>query len=327
MTSGFEARFLMLALASIGTAALASSVLVALGWYARPTTSGTAAQRADWLWRLRLLPAAVAIATCVFAVIGLWRFEARQSDEQLGWVVGGFAILGAAFVTAFFARLVLMHRETRHLLSAWLADASRIELPQLRDLAVPAYRIKTHFPVVAVVGIFRPTLVVDSSVLDACSPEQLSAILAHENGHLRRWDNLRRALFAAAPDLLAWTLAGPVMRDAWRDATEEAADDVAAEAGEEARVHLADALLHVARIAQRSAANASSRFRTTQLPASALYRGESVERRVRRLLAPAERGESRRHWGAVVFAAVMAVAFAFQRQLHDVMEVAVNNLW
>lgn len=324
MTSGFAVRFVVLALASFGLAALVSSVVAALAWRAPHNTGGTAAQRADWLWRLRLLPAGVAIGTCVFAIIALWRFEARQSDEELGLIVGACATLGLLFVTAFAVRLVRMHRETRRLLSAWLSDATPLDLPQLRPLSVPAYRISTHFPVVAVVGVVRPTLVVDASVLDACSPEQLSAILAHEHGHLRRWDNLRRALFVATPDLFAWTRVGPALRDLWRDATEEAADDVAAEAGEETRMHLADALLHVARIAQGSVANS---LRASQLPASALYRGESVERRVRRLLAPAEAENPRRPWAALTVTTAIGVAFALQREFHNVIEVAVNSLW
>jgi beta-lactamase regulating signal transducer with metallopeptidase domain len=321
MTSGFAVRFIVLALASFGLAALVSSIVAAVTWRTPETDGGTAAQRADRLWRLRLLPAGVAISTCVFAVIGLWRFEARQSDEQLGWLVSACAVLGAWFMGGFVMRLVRMHHETRQLLATWLANASRIEVPQL---SVPAYRISTHFPVVAVVGVVRPTLVVDASVLDACSPEELSAILAHEHGHLRRWDNLRRALFLATPDLLAWTRVGPTLRDAWREATEEAADDVAAEHSEETRMHLADALLHVARIAQGSVTRS---FQAAQLPASALYRGESVERRVRRLLAPAEPEHPRRPWGVVAATAVVAAAFTLQRQLHDVLEVAVNRLW
>jgi len=331
VTSAFVIRFLVLAFAAFGVAAITSSLVVAAGWQLRQTFASrerTAAGRADWLWRLRLLPAAVAISAGVFAAIGLWRFEARHTDEQLGWVIRGCATMGVLFMSAFFVRLFQMHRETRRLLSAWLASAQRLELPARTGLSVPAYRIDTQFPVVAVVGIVRPTLVVDAVVLDTCSPEQLTAILAHEQGHLRRWDNLRRALFAATPDLLAWTLVGPALRDAWREATEEAADDVAAETGEDARVHLADALLRVARLGQGSMVAASTTFRATQLPASALYRGESVERRVRRLLAPAESGqEPRRPWGVAAVAAIATVGLIFQRELHDVMERAVQYLW
>lgn len=324
----FALRIVVLTLASIGVAALLASVVVALSWR---TPDGAAAQRAGRLWRMRLLPAAVALATCVFVVIGLWRFEGRHNDEYVGWIVRLSAMVGAVFLMAIVARIIRMHLETRRLLSAWLANATRFECPDvpgLPRLTVPAYRIDTHFPVAAVVGILRPTLVVDATVLDACSPQELSAILAHEHGHLHRWDNLRRAVFAASPDLLAWTSIGPALRNAWREATEEAADDVAASTSAEAGVHLADALIHVARIAHGSDAAASPAFRATQLPASALYRGESVERRVRRLLAPAPPGTPTRwHWGVALTTATVVLAFAFQSEIHDLMEVAVNTLW
>jgi beta-lactamase regulating signal transducer with metallopeptidase domain len=324
----FALRTVVLTLASIGVAALLTSVVVALIWR---TPEGAAAQRAGRLWRMRLLPAAVALATSVFVIIGLWRFEGRHNDEYVGWIVRLSAVVGAMFLMAIVARLVRMHLETRHLLSAWLNNATRFDCPEvsgLPRLTVPAYRIDTHFPVVAVVGIMRPTLVVDATVLDGCSPQELSAILAHEHGHLHRWDNLRRAVFAATPDLLAWTTIGPALRDAWREATEEAADDVAAATGEDARMHLAGALIHVARIAQCTDLAASSTFRATQLPASALYRGESIERRVRRLLAPDEPGTpTRRHWSAAIITATVVLAFALQSEIHDLMEVAVNNLW
>lgn len=324
----FVLRVLVLTLASFGVAAVVTSVVVALMWR---QPDGEAAQRAERLWRMRLLPSAVAIATCLFAIIGLWRFEERHDGEQVGWMVRMSATVGAVYLMTIVARLIRMHLQTRRLLSTWLSNATRFscpEVPGVPRLTVPAYRIETHFPVVAVVGIIRPTLVVDATVLDACSPEELSAILAHEHGHIRRWDNLRRTIFAATPDLLAWTKIGPAMRDAWREATEEAADDVAAGTSEDAGVHLADALIHVARIAQGTDAAASSSFRATQLPASALYRGESIERRVRRLLAPAQPGVTRRrHWGAAIVTSAVVLAFVLQRELHDLMEVAVAGLW
>jgi hypothetical protein len=59
-----------------------------------------------------------------------------------------------------------------------------------------------------------------------------------------------------------------------------------------------------------------------------LYRGESIERRVRRLLAPAQPGTpSRRPWGVAIGTVTVVLAFVLQRELHDLMEVAVNGLW
>jgi Zn-dependent protease with chaperone function len=324
----FLLRSVVLTLAAFGVATVLASVFVALRWR---TPDGDAARRASRLWHMRVLPLAVAVAMGVFVVIGLWRFEARHDDEHFGWILRICATLGAVFVVTMLVRLVRLHLETRRLLAVWLKNATTFtcpEVPGLARLTIPAYRIDTHFPVVAVVGIVRPILVVDKTVLEGCSTEELAAILAHEQGHLDRYDNLRRALFAASPDLLAWTPIGPALRHAWREATEEAADDVAAATSEDAGVHLAGALIHVARIAQDSHAGCTSEWHGAHLPASALYRGESIERRVRRLLAPAQTGTpTHRHWGAALMAMATVLAFTFQRELHDVMEVVVNGLW
>lgn len=325
----FLLRCLVLALASFGVTALVSSMMVALAWWRRsPSAPGTPdvtpARRADALLRLRLVPAVVAAVAGLFAMVGLWRFESRETDEVIGWTLRAGATCGALYLAFFAARVGKMAFETRRLLDAWLIGAARITLP---DVTVPAFRIHTGFPVVAVVGILRPTLVVDAAVLDACSADELAAILAHEHGHLRRWDNLRRALFAATPDLLGATPAGRDLRHAWREATEEAADDMAVERGEAARVHLAAALLRVARLAPATAACPTATFHGAQLPASALYRGESVERRVRRLCdAPAPAARPGRHWGLAIGMAAVTLALVLQQDIHDAMEMAVALL-
>lgn len=322
----FLLRCLVLSLAAFGVAALVSSVVVALAWWQRaPDGQDEApARRADTLLRLRLVPAVAAAGAGLFAVVGLWRFESRDADEVIGWTLRVGATCGAVYLALFAARVWKMAFETRRLLDAWLVGATRITLP---DVTVPAFRIHTGFPVVAVVGIVRPTLVVDAAVLAACSADELAAIVAHEHGHLRRWDNLRRALFAATPDLLGGTPAGRDLRHAWREATEEAADDVAAERGEAARVHLAAALLRVARLAPATATGPAATFHGAQLPASALYRGESVERRVRRLCeGPPPAGRPRRHWGVALGTAAVTLAFSLQEHLHDAMEMAVALL-
>jgi hypothetical protein len=319
----FLLRCVVLALSAFGVAALVTSVVVAVMWWRR-TPAGSAAARADALLRLRLFPSGAAALAGLFALTGLWRFESRDVDEVLGWTVLAGAATGAWLISVFLTRLWHMRIETRRLLASWLADATPLWLP---DVAVPAFRIDSGFPVVAVVGIFRPTLVVDATVLDGCSTDELHAILAHEQGHLCRWDNLRRALFAAAPDPLSYTVTGVRLRDDWRVATEEAADDVAAERGEDARVHLASALLRVARLAPPATEHASVVFHGAQLPASALYRGDSVEGRVRRLIEAAPPTRHSSGGLGLSFTTVMVtLAVAFQRDIHDIMEVVIALL-
>ena len=81
--------------------------------------------------------------------------------------------------------------------------AEPIDLP---GATIPAFRVATAFPIVAVVGVVRPTLVVARSVLEACTADELAAIVAHEQAHVAQRDNLaarcslcaRRGRLAAA---------------------------------------------------------------------------------------------------------------------------------
>ncbi len=258
----------------------------------------------------------VALAALV-AAVGLFRFESRDNGEVIGRVLWMAATLGASLVLLMVWRLARMRWQTRRLLQTWLSDASPITL---RDVAIPAFAINTGFPVVAIVGVVQPRLVIDQQVLRACSEDELAAILAHERGHVRRWDNLRRTVVGAVP--------GPWFSrdipDAWRQATEEAADDLAAATAHDVRFHLASALLRVSRLAPAGEERSGWH---QQLPASALYRGESVEQRIRRLVdSPAPVPSARRHWTSIVATFAIAAGFVLQRELHDVMERVVALL-
>jgi beta-lactamase regulating signal transducer with metallopeptidase domain len=309
-------RCVVLSLAAFGLTHLLASVAVSSRVSARRSDESPA-MRADRLLRWQLLPTAVATVVLVFAAIGLYRFESREGDELLGrslWVAGTF---GAALLLLMAARLVRMWWQTRRLLRVWLSSATPITP---RDVTIPAFVITTGFPIVAVIGVLRPRLVIDAQVLRACTDEELTAILAHERGHLRRWDNVRRAAFAAVPG--PWFSSD--LPEAWRDATEEAADDLAAATGHDTRFHLATALLRVSRLAPPRDDAAGWR---EQLPASALYRGESIEGRVRRLVdTPLAPDHGRRPWTTVMTVGILGAGLIVQRELHDLMEHVVAFL-
>ena len=131
---------------------------------------------------------------------------------------------------------------------------------------------------VALVGVFSPRLVAARTVIDACSAEELAAIVAHERGHLHARDNFKRWLLTCAPDVMRWTRAHASIVAAWRDAAEYAADDAATCGEEEARVDLAALLLKIARLAP-------PRF-ATPAAVSPFADKEGLDRRVRRLLTP-----------------------------------------
>jgi len=309
-------RCVVLSLAAFGLTHLLASVAVA----SRVSThreDEAPAVRADRLLRWHLLPTALAITILIFAAIGLYRFESREGDELLGgtfWVAGTF---GASLLLLMAARLVRMWWQTQRLLRAWLSSATPIAR---RDVTIPVFAIHTGFPIVAVIGVLRPRLVIDAQVLRACTDEEVTAILAHERGHLLRWDNLRRTAYAAVPR--PWFSSD--LRESWRDATEEAADDLAAATGHDTRFHLATALLRVSRLAPHP--DDVNGWRE-QLPTSALYRGENIESRIRRLVDTAPTPDrARRSWLTPLLVGMLGVAFVVQRQLHDLMERVVAFL-
>lgn len=312
-------RCVVLSLAAFGVTHLLASALLAV-----PSTPGkdvrqgeSPADRADRLLQSQVLPTAAAVFVLLFAAIGLFRFESRDGDEVIGRVLSLAATLGASLLLLMVWRLARMRWQTARLVGTWLADATRLDLP---DVKIPVFAINTGFPVVAVIGVLRPRLVIDQQVLRACNEHELAAILAHERGHVLRWDNLRRTLVTAVPG--PWFSRD--LPDAWRQATEEAADDLAAATAQDARFHLAAALLRVSRLAPADDHRSGWHH---QLPASALYRGESVEHRVRRLVdAPPSLPRPRRHWTSVMAAVALGAAVVLQRELHDVMEHVVAFL-
>jgi beta-lactamase regulating signal transducer with metallopeptidase domain len=185
----------------------------------------------------------------------------------------------------------------------------------------PAYVVTTSFPIVAVVGAFRPKLLIARSVLEQCPADELAAILAHERAHVERRDNLARLLFAVTPDLLSWLPVSKRITVAWHDAAEESADESTASLGERGRVLLAQALIRVARMVPTGSSPAI-------VPASALYRGENIERRVRRLLDPIEPVSIRwtRRQRRAIRATFMTSCVLALEAIHHVVEAAVTHL-
>jgi beta-lactamase regulating signal transducer with metallopeptidase domain len=262
-----------------------------------------AAAAARWLFAVRALPAAGASALALGLVVPAFvLYEPPGTAETAGAVLIGFAALAAGLLVRGAVRAWRSYRASAALVAAWMASARRV---QLEGVAIPAYRLESEFPLVAVAGLWRPRLLVAGSVLDTCTARELALVLAHEQAHVRARDNLRRLLLDAAPDLLSGTASGSAMLRSWHQAAEEAADERAlAGASRAAACDLAGALIKVARLAPAAC--------PLPLPASAFFRGESLERRVRRLLAwspPRSQDSSRlRQLAAAASAGALAAA-------------------
>ena len=311
----FEVRLAVLVLAAFATASLAASVLVP--WAAARITLARPRSIAAALTTLRLLPVGAGVFAAVVTFASFLIFEQRSRLESTGVLLQALAALTLTFTGAFAVRWHLITRQTRRLVARWLPDARPIALGAAR---VPAFVVASEFPIVGVIGVVRPRLIIAESVLDACTPEELEAILAHEQAHIERRDNLWRALLMAAPDALAWLPISRRLQSAWHAATEEAADDCAGRLGRQGRPLLAQALVKVARLAV-------SRREPGDLPATAFYRGGDIERRVRRLLAP-EGAAARPHRAVrvVLALAFAALTIASLETVHLILEAAVHGL-
>ena len=326
----FAQRFALVLLAAFFLSSVITS-LVALVC-ASPllrSRDGVSAREAGALALFRLMPAGAAVALTLL-VLGPGYFEHEQRGEAEG---SGIALLvmaagGLAIILWSGFRLTRAVRRAAVLRRAWLAQAAPIDLP---GAGMPAYALDLPFPLVAVLGIVRPTLFVSRVVLDTCSESEMAAIIEHERAHVARRDNAVRLLMDAAPDLLGPTRVPAAVAAAWHRAVEQRADD-----GARRRLDLASALVKIARAATAAPGVARAAAPALDLPASALYRGESatlIGDRVRRLVEG--RTDARPARAAAIGAAavafgtlVSAVALtgAASRAAHAVLEVTVSRL-
>jgi hypothetical protein len=127
---------------------------------------------------------------------------------------------------------------------------------------------------------------------------------------------------ACLPDPLSMTRAGGRLTELWHDAAEQAADDAAGTVAPEGRCDLAAALLNVARLVPAGQP-------VVYLPASALYRGEDLERRIRRLVGgdtPPPLPSASRLQRVAMGVSLVAVAGLALHGMHEVIEAAVTYL-
>jgi Zn-dependent protease with chaperone function len=281
----YEMLGICLALAALLAVNACASALVALAW--RAVRGRASLMRADararLLFALRILPPALA-AAFVFALVvpSYVLMEPTHTEEVVGLKLLLFASASAAGVMLALWRVAGTWRATRKFEREWMSRAEPVEVG---GLPTPAYRIRHRFPVIAVVGVLRPRLFIASQVFDELTPEELSAALAHERGHVEARDNLKRALLRAGEDALLVAPLGRALARAWRKDSEMAADEFAASESQGAALNLASAIVKISRMIPAGA-------RPT-LPAGAHLIGDDedgLSTRVRHLLKLASAG-------------------------------------
>lgn len=274
---------LLLALNSVASIA-AAGLWRLLAWRA---CSWSAASRARAVFLLRIIPAAAGASIVIILLAPAYLVnEPRATAEVVSLKLAILALASALGLVLAIIRGLGSWRATYRLAADWRSKGELISLPAM---PIPTYRITHRFPVIAVVGALRPRLFVASQVLDSLTPEEISAALAHEKGHLATRDNLKRGLLRACRDALLIIPSGRSLDRAWAEASEEAADEFAARAGRKVALDLASALVKIARMVPVGA--------KPMMPAGAFLLGDKetggVKIRVRRLLELASANDQR----------------------------------
>jgi Zn-dependent protease with chaperone function len=296
---------------------VAATVLVAIV-SSRLTRGMSAASPGVWL-ALRLLPSALSIAfVAVLFLPSYWRYEPREFVEGFDVTLTSLAALALSVIGAAIVRGATAWRNAARRTDAWMRAARPLAL---EAAAIPAFAVDADAPVMALVGILRPRLLITRPVLEALTDEELRASVAHELGHWRAWDNLKRITMRGAPDILTATAAARALERRWAAASEHVADRAAGDSSP-VRCALASALVKVARLTPPATSIAE--------PISALVDGGDVTARVQRLLddEPPLAGRGPARWLAAALA-LSALALAYGpllRLVHGVTEILVSSL-
>jgi Zn-dependent protease with chaperone function len=325
VTTTFLVRGIALALASFAVANAIASLLVI--WIARRPDRHFSS--AVW-FALRTMPALAAAVFVAFAFVpSYWHYEPRDTNEGVDVILTTLAVAGFAMIGAGAARGVSAWWRARVRTRVWMQSAREISLraaasnPQVP----PTFLVDADAPIMALVGLFRPRLLITRGLVAALTEEELAAAVAHELGHARARDNFKRLAMRAAPDLLVSTAAARAIEREWVSAAEHAADRMCGESRPSLRYALASALVKVARLIPPEPLEAMA-----DEPISMLISDGEIASRVRVLLddrvAPPVRRSPAIAW-LCAFIALAVLAATYQPLLHGVhelTEVAVHAL-
>jgi Zn-dependent protease with chaperone function len=271
-----------------------------------------------WL-TIRLLPSMVAAAFVVLLFVpSYWEYEPREFVEGFDLTLALAATVALVLIAAGLWRGARAWRSAARRTSAWMQHARPMPLGSM----LPAYAIEASQPMMALVGVLRPRLLVTRGLIDALTGSELAASVAHEVGHRRALDNLKRLLMRTSPDCFT-PAAARAIEHRWAAAAERAADRTATSGDAADRCALASALVKVARLMPAAPVPAAE-------PISLLVTDGDIAARVRVLLSdaplPPPRRSSAIRWLAAGLALTMlALTYTpLVRAVHAATEVLVR---
>ena len=190
--------------------------------------------------------------------------RANRTHKPINWMPVTIAVAWAfGFLAIAMARW-----------SAWLRVRAALRVGKDIELPIPVRSVitaATQEP--GIVGFLRPVLVLPAQLLEQLSPQQLSAILAHELCHVRRRDNLAAAVHMVVEAIfwfhpLVWWVGSRLVED-----RELACDEEVLRTGCEPTDYL-EGILNVCRF-----------HRVSPLPCVSGVTGANVKKRLRAIVA------------------------------------------
>jgi len=270
------------ALPPVAAAWLVVASLLPLSWMTEPEVR---IAHGDWTHSSHLVGnLTTGVETFALAVLALVALSAllsawstTRAHRRLAWILARLEIGDAAAAAAGAA--VVRDVARRHGL----------------DVAV----IQSDHPLSFVWGFRRSKLIISTGLLTALTPAELTGVLAHEAAHHARRDNLVKLILTVCSHA---TLAAPLARRVlrWRNEQVELLCDEAA-AATSSPLDIAEALVKLRRRAQAA---------TLAMPGASGFLPDDdhgVERRVRQLVALADRSTDRTASVAAPKAAVAAL--------------------
>ncbi len=227
---------------------LAGAIAVSALWrlMSRAVQALPPPRRAQAIFALRCAPLVTGLILVIaFIAPAYLLYEPANSGEIISTELAVVAGLALAVILFALFRALKSQIATSNLASAWRDGASDVFI---EGLGVAVSKIEHPFPVVAVVGIARPRIFIAEQVLTALTRAELEAVMAHECGHIKSHDNLKRSILRFSRDLL-FIPVGADLDQAWSETAEAAADEYAAHSGRSGTLELASALVKLARIA------------------------------------------------------------------------------
>lgn len=244
----YELLGICLSLAGLLVINSLASILVVILWrgISPVAASWSTSTRAQLLFILRIVPCLGAILCVgVLFIPSYLIHEPRYTTEVVTAKLGLLAAVSLYGIGFAAWRGIATCLAARRLVRDWLKHAEPV---QIENIAIPTFRFRHQFPVIAILGAVRPRLFVADQVFHSLAGEEFSAAVAHENGHLAAGDNFKRGLLHACRNLLSIVPFGRSLDRAWVETAESAADEYAARGGASVALDLASALVKVARL-------------------------------------------------------------------------------